>query len=425
MIRKTIIFTSLILSGVVFGQNTNSSIYSFFGIGEINENKTVRQQNMGGVGISYADYYHFNLSNPASLSSLRLVNYGLGVFNKAVQIKSNEGNKKSSSFSISNLNLSFHLGKKGGFSVGIMPNSRTGYTLVKKSYNAENKLNGVTIFEGKGGTNKIFSGIGYNVFKGVSLGLHTEYLFGNTTKTTKQQQLGDDLTTTYKSSSNLRGFLFTAGIQGKLKLNKKTMLRVGATFRPKSTLNDIRNNYIYSSGVNIPGDTIQNKHSTIKRTIPSQISLGIGIGQDYKWFAGIDYTSRGKYNFTLATLANNIKAKYNTFNKISIGGFYIPKLNSVLSYWDRITYRAGFFYENIGLSLNSEKNKNHFEKIKNYGITFGIELPTGGALSNLNIGFEFGKKGTTSNGLVEENYGTLRLGVSLNDNKWFGKPKIF
>ncbi len=261
MIRKITIFISLILSGIAFGQSTNSSIYSFFGIGESNENKTVEQHSMGGVGVSYADNYHFNLSNPASLGSLRLVNYGLGVFNKAIYIKSDEGNKKSSSFSISNLNLSFPLGKKGGFSVGIMPNSKTGYMLVKNSYNDKNKINGITAFEGKGGTNKIFSGIGYNIFKGISLGLHTEYLFGNTTKITKQQQLGDDLTTIYKSSSNLRGFLFTAGIQGKLNLNKKTTLRAGATFRPKSTLNDIRNNYMYSSGINIPGDTIQNTHS--------------------------------------------------------------------------------------------------------------------------------------------------------------------
>ncbi len=421
MIRKTIIFTSLILSGVVFGQNTNSSIYSFFGIGESNENKTVRQLNMGGVGVSYADYYHFNLSNPASLSSLRLVNYGLGVFNKAIKIKSNEGNKKSSSFSISNLNLSFPFGKKAGFSIGIMPNSRTGYTLIKKSYDTEEKLNGVTISEGKGGTNKIFSGIGYNIYKGISLGIHTEYLFGNTTKITKQQQVEDDLTTIYKSSSNLRGFLFTAGIQGKLKLNKKTTLRAGATFRPKSTLRDIRNNYMYSVGVNIPGDTIQNIHSTKRRTIPSKISLGIGIGQDYKWFAGIDYTSRGKYDFTLATLSNNIKAKYNASSKINIGGFYTPKFNSAVSYWDRVTYIGGFFYENTGINI---KNGSNFEKIKNYGITFGIELPTGNGSSNLSIGFELGKKGTTSNNLVEENYGTLRIGVSLND-KWFRKPKIF
>ncbi len=421
MIRKTIIFISLILSGVVFGQNTNSSIYSFFGIGENNENKTVRQHNMGGVGISYADNYHFNLSNPASLGSLRLVNYGLGIFNKAVQIKSDEGNRKSSSFSVSNLNLSFPLGKKGGFSIGIMPNSKTGYTLVKNAYNTEKKLNGVTVFEGKGGTNKIFSGVGYNIYKGISLGIHTEYLFGNTTKITKQQQLEDDLTTIYKSSSNLRGFLFTAGIQGKVKLNKKTTLRAGATFRPKSTLNDIRNNYIYSSGINIPGDTIQNTHSTQKRTIPSKISFGVGIGQDYKWFAGIDYTSRGKYDFTLATLSNNIKAKYNTSSKINIGGFYTSKFNSAVNYWDRVTYIGGFFYENTGIDI---KNGSNFEKIKNYGITFGIELPTGNGSSNLNIGFEFGKKGTTSNGLVEENYGTLRIGVSLND-KWFRKPKIF
>ncbi len=424
MIRKVTLFIGLILSGIAFGQNNNASIYSFFGIGESNENQTVEQHNMAGTGISYSDNYHFNLSNPASLASLRLVNYGLGVFNKSVSIKNAKESQTTYSFSVSNLNLSFPLGQKGGFSIGIMPNSLTGYNLTKNGYNESKKLDNITIFEGKGGTNKIFSGIGYHIYKGISLGLHAEYLFGNTTKIIKQQQAGDPLTSIYKSSSNLRGFLFTAGLQGKFKINKKTHINFGMTFRAKNKLKDMKNNYIYSLGNNIPGDTIQSTHSTRMKTIPSKISMGVGIGEDYKWFAGIDYTHRGKYDFTLATLSNNINAKYTAYNRISVGGFYTPKFNSALSYWDRITYRTGFFYENTGLDVKSIENNSNFEKIKNYGITFGIELPTGNGLSNLSIGVELGRKGTTMSGLVQENYGTLRIGVSLND-KWFRKRKIF
>ena len=45
-------------------------------------------------------------------------------------------------------------------------------------------------------------------------------------------------------------------------------------------------------------------------------------------------------------------------------------------------------------------------------------------LSNLNIGFEIGKRGQTAKGLVQENYVNFRLGLSLND-KWFKKLEIF
>ena len=55
-------------------------------------------------------------------------------------------------------------------------------------------------------------------------------------------------------------------------------------------------------------------------------------------------------------------------------------------------------------------------------MTLGLGLPITGSLSNLNLGLEFGKKGTTSNNLVQENYLILNIGFSLND-KWFVKSK--
>ena len=54
------------------------------------------------------------------------------------------------------------------------------------------------------------------------------------------------------------------------------------------------------------------------------------------------------------------------------------------------------------------------------GLTLGFGLPIPGAFSNINIGFEFGKKGTTNANLVQENYGNLSIGLSFND-KWFNK----
>jgi hypothetical protein len=86
-----------------------------------------------------------------------------------------------------------------------------------------------------------------------------------------------------------------------------------------------------------------------------------------------------------------------------------------MSYAKRITYRAGFKYEKTGLIVNSTS-------INDVGMTFGFGLPITGSLSNTNIGFEFGKKGTTSNNLVQENYFNISIGVSLND-KWFVKSK--
>jgi hypothetical protein len=41
----------------------------------------------------------------------------------------------------------------------------------------------------------------------------------------------------------------------------------------------------------------------------------------------------------------------------------------------------------------------------------------------MNIGFEWGKRGTTAADLIEEKYFRVNIGLSLND-RWFQKRKI-
>jgi hypothetical protein len=43
-------------------------------------------------------------------------------------------------------------------------------------------------------------------------------------------------------------------------------------------------------------------------------------------------------------------------------------------------------------------------------VTLGMGLPITGTLSNVNIGFELGKRGTTSSNLVQENYANISVG---------------
>ena len=106
--------------------------------------------------------------------------------------------------------------------------------------------------------------------------------------------------------------------------------------------------------------------------------------------------------------------KFENSTKISVGGFYIPKYDSFSSYLSRVVYRAGFRYENTGLVFNNNS-------INDYGMNFGLGLPVG--LSKIDLGFEFGKRGTTTNGLIEENYFNVSVGLSLSDI-WFNKRKI-
>ena len=73
-------------------------------------------------------------------------------------------------------------------------------------------------------------------------------------------------------------------------------------------------------------------------------------------------------------------------------------------------------YEKTGLVVKGES-------INDIGLSLGLGLPITGSLSNVNIGFELGKRGTTNSNLVEENYAKISVGFSLND-KWFQQRKF-
>ena len=96
-------------------------------------------------------------------------------------------------------------------------------------------------------------------------------------------------------------------------------------------------------------------------------------------------------------------------------------MNSISSYWDRVTYRAGLRFEDTGLLV---KTTNDFTAIKDFGINIGLGLPLPRQLSNVNIGFEYGQKGSSSSILVKEEYFNVRLSLSLNSLKWFQKREI-
>jgi hypothetical protein len=76
--------------------------------------------------------------------------------------------------------------------------------------------------------------------------------------------------------------------------------------------------------------------------------------------------------------------------------------------------------ENTGFLVNNQE-------INNFGITFGMGLPLGFEYSNLNVGFEVGRRGVTTDNLVREGYFKVSLGLSLSasgPNRWFQKRQI-
>jgi hypothetical protein len=182
--------------------------------------------------------------------------------------------------------------------------------------------------------------------------------------------------------------------------------------------------FSYSTyGTESPQDTLFNNESVKgKISRPLAFHSGIGIGNPEIWYAGIEYNMQNALEFDTA-LMNNSKIKYTDRSQIALGGYYLPKKNSISSYWHRVIYRAGIRFEKPGIALDVDGPANSFTEMKDFGISFGLGLPVGNQLTRFNVSVEYGKRGEITQGLIQENYVNLRLGLNLAE-KWFQKSKI-
>ncbi|MEM5563916.1 hypothetical protein WNY78_02315 [Psychroserpens sp. AS72] len=432
MIKKLVIVLVTFFAIQSYGQEGTASPYSFYGIGSLKFKGTVENRSMGGLSI-YTDSIHVNLRNPAAYvgpdltiwnNENRPVKFSIGASHNSTTLKANSGEAKVSSTTFDYLALSMPLGKFG-FGFGLVPYSSVGYKLEDTNEDVITNR-----YSGEGGVNKAFLGLGYKITDKLSAGIDMNYNFGNIQNSAIEFVYDDEGNLVqYQSRENnrsdLSGLNFNIGLTYRTMINEKLELQAGLTYSPKSDLSSINersfSTIVISSQTGqefvineVEGDLASQGLEETDLTLPSRFSFGAGIGKPRAWFIGGEYTSQNTSEFSnpIVSIEN---ANFVNASNVSFGGFYIPDYNSFGSYWKRVTYRAGIRFENTGLEINDKT-------INEFGMSFGVGLPVGNVFSNANIGVEFGKRGTTTQNLIQENFFRLQISLSLND-RWFEKRK--
>lgn len=412
MIKKFILPICFLFSLVSFAQEGTSSPYSFYGIGDVKFKGTAENRAMGGLTI-FSDSIHINFQNPASYSGLKLTTLSIGGSYLTTKLKTSSQEEKARRTTLDYLAVGIPMGKFGaGF--GLLPYSSVGY---KVQTITEGPPQTIRKYSGTGGLNKAFLGLGYAITPKFSIGADLSYNFGKIETTSLGFVEDVQYGTREKNVSDMNGVSFTTGLIYQSKISSKLSIFSSLTFSPESKLKSSNNRKIatiqyITSGAEIVVDEedVNAENTTIK--LPSKFSFGAGIGESKKWMIGTEITHQQSSN--LANRFNDIDdVKFENAVKYNVGGYYIPNYNSFSSYWNKVTYRGGLRYENTGLIINNES-------INDLAMTLGLGFPIPGALSNINVGFEFGKKGTTNANLVQENYANISIGLSFND-KWFTK----
>ncbi len=415
MIKKILVSACLLLSLVSFAQEGTSSPYSFYGIGDVRFKGTLENRSMAGVAVEQ-DSIHMNVQNPASYSSLKLTTFTLGGTYASTTLKNSSESAKATRTTIDYLAVGLPMGKLGvGF--GLIPYSSVGY---KINYDAQNETENNRRFNGTGGLNKAFLGAGYQISPKFSVGADVNYNFGKIQSTSFEYTNGVPVGTRELNSADLSGVNFNFGMMYQTKVYKKISIFSSLTYSLESTLNskNTRNiaTVVFNSNFDLAVvDALDDVKSEVSLTMPSKIALSGGIGEARKWLIG-GKIAYGKTSGQANDYNDQSNVGYGKYGSVSLGGYFIPNYNSFTSYAKRIVYRAGLKYEKTGLVINSES-------INDMGMTFGLGLPITGTFSNVNFGFELGKKGTTKANLVQENYANLSVSFSLND-KWFEKRKF-
>lgn len=419
MIKKLIVPVFLFFTLISFAQQGTSSPYSFYGIGDVKFKGTAENRAMGGLTI-YSDSIHLNFQNPASYSNLKLTTFSLGGTYLTTNLSTNSQSEKARRTAMDYFAVGLPLGKLGvGF--GLMPYSSVGYNIQSTVAATATNPQEIKQYTGSGGINKVFLGLGYALSKKISVGIDYSYNFGKIQTYSFRFIEGLQYGSREKNLSDVSGGTLTAGINYTTPINNKLNGFASLTYSPDSKLSSSNSRNIatiqYSStGAEIlvqPSD-IDVANTTL--TIPSKLAVGFGVGQNKKWMLGTEITFQK--SSAMGNRFNDINdVNYENSTRFSLGGFYIPNYNSFSKYYEKIIYRAGLRYENTGLIVNTTS-------IKDYAVTGGLGLPLIGVFSNINIGIEYGQRGTTSAGLVQENYTNITIGLSLND-KWFQKRRFY
>ncbi len=420
MVKKFLIALICLISLGINAQKGTISPYSFFGIGDFRSNGTAENQMMGGIQM-LADSIHVNLRNPAAYSKLKLTTYTAAIAHTEFRLEDATELQRVSNTTFEYLAIGLPIAKNAGIGFGLVPFSSVGYRLLTEAQNSEGETI-INNFEGDGGLNRVFLSVGYEPIKNLSLGASVNFNFGTLTFDRIQSVENVLFGTRDIRESRVNGFDFNYALNYTPTINKKYTLHshigVNTQVNLVSQNSERISSFSLSSGAEIEAVDVDLGAQNLANTelkVPTVATFGLGFGENKKWFVGAEYSLQALSSFTNDFIGQE-NVSYDDASTIAFGTYFIPDYRAIGGYLKRVTYRAGLRYDQTGLLVNGKE-------INNFGITFGFGLPLGANFSNVNLGFELGRRGTTDQGLIRESYLLVNVGLSLND-KWFIKRKI-
>ena len=217
----------LLVSGLLLGfgvvssmaQSGTKSPYSQYGLGVLSDQSQGFNRGMAGLFQGLRSGNQVNMQNPASYSAVDSLSMivDLGVSGTLTNFKEGDAkvNAKTANFE---------------YATALVPYSNIGYSYSTKQNVGTSSTISTTSFEGKGGFRQAYIGLGYELFKGLSLGVNFSYFWGDfSRKITVASSDAYVKTLAKEYSADASSYKLDFGAQYQHKLGQNDLLTVGAT----------------------------------------------------------------------------------------------------------------------------------------------------------------------------------------------------
>lgn|GEM_PF-3922054 len=415
MNKSLIILSVVFLSHFTNAQNVPNSPYSYFGIGDIYNKGMGAQLMKGGTGIADRDPYGINNLNPASYSSIGMPFTFLNEFGFSLALSNrNDGDEEGTQIDLDfpYIAVAFEMDENLGASIGLRKFSNVDYGIF-----GESDFNGIPgqyriRYEGAGGLNEVYFGIGQLVGERLSLGIHASYIFGSIDNTQQVNSTDIDYNVLIEDSNFLRTLSYDVGIQYMQPINN-SLLTIGVTYNSKDDLLSSRDLLIAEmpSAPGFANDTLAVEAlESDDYILPHSFGFGLSWNKNNKYKVSFDLQT---HLWSASSLSGN-DFRLRDSQRISLGFEKLPNYNAK-SYLGYMRWGFGAFAERSYLVIDNEG-------MNNLGATIGISLPTGNRGMLRFIG-EHAIRGQEINSFFTERYTKLTVNLTFLDI-WFQRRRI-
>lgn len=426
-----ILLISLIILNTTKAQFNTFTPYSQFGLGTPAAVSSAPITAMGSGYTGIRSQQYINFYNPASYSAFDVTLFQLGF--EAQQFRQSRGTQaQSGSLAFMNqMNFAIPLIKRRlGISFGYMPYSSVRYNLVNYDsvYTNNDTVRVNYQYEGRGGLDRFYLGLGGEVYKGLSLGFNASVYLGTLykNKTSIWETSLAGVNTRLKQTTRVVDFNMDFGIQYVFKVKKVTMT-VGGTYEigKKLRAKNLTTVEYFTDQIGdnpFAFDTLTQSNNNYY-TLPSRFSVGVAVGKPDKWNVHADFQSTrwgSDYTFN-----GQRESTFRDAYQATVGFEVIPKANATKNYFNRIAYRLGGRYTLPYLAPLGSQYK-EFAVSAGFGIPLMnndlMEIGKKKLPSYVNLAFEYSVRSNSNQAITVQN--TFRFVMSFNIRaQWFNKNK--